>query len=262
MTDTATPPTTEFELDLSDFTTDVEALGDPEFIIWYGPYGGGKTHLALSASEVPGLYPMLVIDTEGSTVGVIENFDKSRIDVIRPNERWPANPWRATVKIINDLLDKTHKYKTVVIDAADVMFDWGLRELNVPGDGFAKWTAIHETLTESNKDKGKGLFHKLKAAPFLVILVVHEKADGGDGDGLTKADFMWQGQGKGKLGGIPDMVGYVVRDTDASGKSKTTVHTAPTKRNNAKNRFGLPAKLTDNPTMSTIYSMIRNRKEQ
>lgn len=253
----------EYELDLANYLAPVEEVGEPQMIIAYGPYGGGKTHIGLSASEVEGLYPVLVLDTEGSTVGVIDNFDKSRIDVIRPKERWPANPWKGTIKIINDLLDKDHKYKTVIIDAADVMLDWGLEELNVPGDGFAKWNAVHDTLTKSTTRRGEGLFHKLKAAPFLVILVIHEKKEDGEGENaLSKADFMWQGQGRGKLGGIPDVVLYVSRDTDSSGKSKTTILTGPTKRNNAKNRFSLPHKLTDDPTLSTIYKLIRNRKEQ
>ena len=253
----------EFELDLSHRVTDNMSLGEPELIIAYGPYGGGKTHVALSASEVEGLYPVLVIDTEGSTIGVIENFDKSRIDVIRPDEQWPNNPWKGTVEMLKALLTKTHKYKTVVIDAADVLLDWGLEELNVPGDGFAKWNLIHDALTKSTKKPGEGLFHKLKAADFLTILVIHEKKEEGEGENaLSKSDFMWQGQGKGKLGGIPDVVLYVSRDTNSAGKSSTTILTGPTKRNNAKNRFGLPHKMTDDPTLSTIYTLIRNRKEQ
>lgn len=252
--------TDEFELDLSGFVIKSEELGLPQFLLWYGPYGGGKTRLALSASEVEGLYPMLVIDTEGSTTGVIDQFDKSRIDVIRPAKQWPNAPWQKTVSLLNNLLKKTHKYKTVVIDAADVLLDWGLQELHEPGDGFAKWNKIHSALTESNKEVGQGLFFKLKDADFLTILVVHEKKEGGTEDSLPFADFLWSGQGRSKLGGIPDIVGYVTRDTNSAGESVSTLQTAPTKKNNAKTRYALPAKMAG-ADMAKIYDIITNTKE-
>lgn len=252
--------TDEFELDLKQFVSPPESLGLPQMILLYGPYGGGKTHLALSASEVDDLYPMLVIDTEGSTTGVIDHFDQSRIDVIRPMEMWPNTPWQKTINLLNNLLKKTHKYKTVVIDAADVLLDWGIPELKVSGDGFAHWNAIHATLTQSNKEVGQGLFFKLKDADFLTILVVHEKKEGGTEEAPPFADFMWSGQGRTKLGGIPDIVGYVTRDTPASGVSVSTLQTAPTKKNNAKTRYALPAKMVD-PSMTKIYEQIAKTKE-
>lgn len=216
-----------------------------------------NTWLAASASEVEGLYPMLIIDTEGSTTGTLKEFDPARIDIIRPKDQAPGKEWVFTNKILDGLLSKPTKYKTVVIDAFDVFFEWGLKHFynEKPGDGFYKWNAIHEELTSP-----EGLVSRLKTASLLAILVVHEKREGGEDDGPTTADFMWQGQGKSKLGQFPDMVGYVTRNTNAGGQTVTTLHTQPTTRNNAKNRFGLPAKMID-PRMSTIYNLIESNKE-
>jgi len=248
----------EFELDLGAFTIKPDTLEKPELIMLYGPYGQGKTFLAASASEVEDLYPILIIDTEGSTSGTLTSFDSERIDVIRPQKMWPDKEWLKTNTLLNQLLSKKHKYKTVIIDAFDVFFEWGLAHYAVTtkdGGGFAKWNEIHEALTSP-----KGMVYKLKNADFLVILVIHEKKEGGDDNSPMFSDFMWQGQGKAKLGQFPDVVGYVTRDTNSAGVSTTTLQTAPTKRNAAKSRFeGLPAKITD-PSMQKLYDLI-NKKE-
>ena len=249
----------EFEIDFDDIAEDDTASVHPEMIMFYSAFGAGKTYLAASAAEVEGLYPVLIIDTEGSTVGTIENFDKSRIKVIRPDKRYPGKEWVATKKILNDLLTKTHKYKTVIIDTADEVFEWAKKAGTVQGDGFAHWNFVHDELTAPNT----GLFSRLKKADFLVILNIHEKKESTGEDTPPVSDFQWQGQGKAQLGKYPDMVGYLTRDTNSSGVSTTTLHTAPTKRAKAKNRFNLDAKMVD-PTMQRIYDAIaqkNNNKE-
>lgn len=240
--------TDEFSLD--EFEWKQEGPTRPELLMFYGPYGQGKTHMALSASEVEGLYPVAVLDLEGSTTGVVDKFDKDRITIVRPKERWPGKEWPATLTVLENLLTKPHPYKTVVIDPLNTLFEWGKRAGDKPGDGFAKWNFVHEAFTSDN-----GIISRLKAAPFLSILVVHEKKEGGEDDGPSFADFRWQGQGTALLGQYPDLVGYVTRDTNSAGVSTSTLHTAPTRRNNAKNRFGLPAKITD-PSMQKLYDLI------
>lgn len=244
------------EFSLDEFAWKQEGPSLPELIMLYGPYGQGKTHLALSASEVEDLYPMAVLDLEGSTTGVIDKFDKDRVTVIRPKENpaWKGKEWDATMTILENLLTKEHKYKTVVIDPLNTLLEWGKKKGDRPGDGFAKWTFVHEKLTAEG-----GIISRLKDADFLTILVVHEKKEGGEDDGPSFADFRWQGQGTAFLGQYPDVVGYVTRDTNAAGVSTSTLATAPTKRSNAKNRFGLPAKIVD-PSMTKIYQHIKSEE--
>lgn len=251
-----------FEFELSESSLVKHEQTRPEMMILYGPPGNGKTHLALSASEVEGLYPMLVIDAEGSTVGVIENFDQSRIDVMMPQKTHKGKEYAAVVATLENLLTKSHKYKSVVIDTADVVQEWSIAAGRQNGDGFAHWNFTHSELTAPPSKYDRGLLHRLKAANFLVILVIHDKQEALNEEGtLMYANVQWQGQGKTKIGGIPDMVGYVTRDTNSAGVSKSTLHTAPTKRSLAKNRFGLPAKVED-PSMSKIINLIDNKEDK
>lgn len=252
------------EFSLDQYIVKPDRLSEPEMIILYGPPGGGKTHLAHSVAEVEGLWPVLSLDTEGSTQGTIEGFPKDRIDVIRPQKVFPGNEWKGSIQVLEGLLTKKHKWKTVIIDVADVLQEWGIAEGKVAGDGYAQWNFIHDELTAPpNKKKGvRGLFHRLKAADFLTILVIHDKQESLNEEGtLTYGTVQWQGQGKTKIGGIPDIMGYVTRDTNSAGVSTSTVHLAGNKRFLAKNRFGLPAKIVD-PSMAKIYDMIRNREKE
>jgi hypothetical protein len=212
-----------------------------------------NTHLAMSASEL-GLGKVAYLDLEGSTTGVYDKFDQSKIDVVRVKERWPGKEWGAFKTLTTNLLAKPHDYGVVVIDPLNTAFEWGKKAGEKPGDGFAKWNFVHEQFTEDG-----GLIAKLKAAPFLAIVILHEKESGGEDDTLTKADFRWQGQGTGFLGQYPDMVGYVTRATNSAGVSTSTLSTAPTSRNNAKNRFGLPAKIVD-PSLPKVYDLIRGEQ--
>lgn len=241
--------TDEFSLD--QFVMSPSDAEKPELIMLYGPYGGGKTWLGASASELDDLYPMLIIDNEGSTTGTVTGFPKGRIDVLRPKDQWPGNEYKATKKVLKDLMTKEHKYKTVQIDTLGAVFEWAKKEAAKQGlRGFDVWNFLHEELTADG-----GLIDQLKQANFLTILILHEKKEGGEDDTLPVADFQWQGQGKGRLGQFPDIIGYVTRDTNSAGVSTSTVSLTSTKRNNAKNRFGLPAKVVD-PSMKKLYDMI------
>lgn len=253
--------TNQFDLKIDSYATAPEALSLPEMWILYGPPGGGKTWLAHSVSEVDGLWPVLTIDTEGSTQGTIDAFDKERIKVIRPQKAFPGNEYAGVVQVLEGLLTQEHSYKTVIIDVADVLQEWATAAGKIPGDGYAQWNFTHDELTAPPNKKAdrRGLFHRLKAADFLVILVIHDTTVSNDEGQAISNNFQWQGQGKTKLGGLPDVVGYVTRDTNSAGVSTTTLHTAPSKRSQAKNRYGFPAKITD-PSMSKLYDFI-NKKE-
>lgn len=250
---------TENQFDLEQFVIKPDETTEPQLMYFYGPPGGGKSYLAASAAEVEGLYPVLIIDVEGSTQGTLKGLPSDRIDIIRPQEldsveRGQEYPF--VMYLLHNMMEKGTKYKTVIIDTADVFFELGLDHHHKAGDGFHKWNMIHSDLTSPPTRNDYGLFHRMKTADFLSILVVHEKKETKEDGTSLGTDFMWQGQGKAKIGGIPDFIGYITRDTNAAGVSKSTLSTAPSRQHQSKNRFGLPAKM-ENPSMQKIYDLIR-----
>lgn len=248
----------DFELDLSKFAANLEENLKPELLAFTGPYGSGKSWIAASASEVDELGPVLYIDCEGSTTGTIKQFKDNPITVIKVKERFPGSEWGFIEKMFGspkkpggDLFTKKHPYKTIVIDPLNTVFEWAKAAGDVPGDGFAKWNFVHDMFTHPDT----GLLARLKAADPLGIVILHEKVEGGEGDGPALATFRWQGQGTSQLGQAPDAIIYLTRDTNNKGESTTTAWTRPTKRNQAKNRFDLPHKI-ENPSMKKIYELI------
>lgn len=229
----------------------------------YGPYGGGKTHLALTASMIDELSPLLVIDTEGSTSRIINKFDRSKIDVLRPRKAFinPDDPdteydvYPNTLEILRRIADgEETKYKTVIIDALDVFFNWGLAyyEMENPSDGFYRWSKIHSDLTESPSFNHVGLMLRLKEAPVMFIAVLHEKNEG-EGE-KSVSTFQWAGKGAGILGGVFDSVLHVSRKVNTKGEGNTTVLTQSNGKNLSKTRLEIPAKLV-NPTMADILGL-------
>ena len=242
-----------------------------EAILLYGGAGSGKTHFALSASELEKYSPMLVVDTENSTSGVIDNFrqrdpdditniafDPEKggiVDVVRPIEQWGSKAYEHTMVLLDQVASGNTIYKSIVIDVADVLQAWGLDYHEDPKNSYAKWSSIDADLTGAplpNKIKGGtnlGLFYRLKMSGVLTFLVVHEKRVPQE-EGPDEIQYQWGGQGKGKLGGIPDAVFYFKRKAQ-NGGAVTTMSTVSKGNFEAKNRFGLPNDMK-NPTFKDV----------
>jgi len=75
----------------------------------YGRSGVGKTRLAASASGVPELAPVLLIDIEGGTFSIRDLYPT--VDVLR------VSTWADMQDAYDELYDGHHKYKTVVLDS-------------------------------------------------------------------------------------------------------------------------------------------------
>lgn len=250
-----------------------------EAVLLYGGAGSGKTHFALSASELEEFSPVLVIDTENSTSGVIDNFrqrdpenpediafDPEKggvIDVVRPIELWGDNAYKNTLTVLDAVANGDTIYKTVIIDVADVLQAWGLQHHDNPRDGFFKWAQIDKDLTGAplpdkvGGGKSMGLFYRLKMSGVLSIFVVHEKRVS-QAEGPDEILYQWGGQGQGKLGGIPDAVLYFKRRAK-NGGGETTVSTIGGATFEAKNRFNLPATLK-NPSFKDVVELAKADK--
>lgn len=240
--------TEEFELSLDHLPLQKPSqMNKPELIVLYGPPGGGKTHLAASASEVEGLYPILIIDTEGSASGTVAGFDDDRVDIL------PVTSHGQLDSLLDALTEKTHKYKTVIIDTFDVAQARAVDEFleEHASNTFAAWSEIKAWTVD--------VARTLKAADFLAILVFHENVEKTD-TGAMVSQLVLQGSAKSVMPGIPDVVGLVTRKADKEGVETTTVQFAPDNNKATKNRFNLPARVED-PSIGTIFEHIKNRKK-
>lgn len=233
-----------------------EHLGTPEQILLVGGPGSGKTHSALTLTEVDGCWPVLYIDTEGSTIGVADKFDKSRVTVARVKTHEQLR------KITDDLLTKKHPYKTVVIDTLDTAQERAInlmrKKYGDTGDGvFVMWRKVGNWLIGADDD---GLIHKLKQADFLSVLVVHTREEKLDSGAIVEKPKL-QGGAKDVLASIPDCVFFQKRSAKKSGDdivAETTVYTVGTKSfEQAKSRFDLPAVMKD-ATLATVMNQIRS----
>lgn len=240
--------------------------------VLYGPPGSGKSHFALSIAQSEKYSPVLVVDTENSVSGVIDNFrqrdpddpkdiefDPKKgggiIDVVRPIELWGEDAYENTFDLLNAVADGKTIYNTVIIDVVDVLQQWGLAYHNDTKNTYHKWDMIDRDLTgsplPSEDGRPTGLFYRLKMSNVFAVFVVHEKKEVPEGDGAgAVSDFQWQGQGKGKLGGIPDVVFYFKRLMQGK-KPVTKMYTNGTGRFLAKNRFNLEHEYV-NPTFVQV----------
>ena len=222
----------------------------PNFLMLYGLPGSGKTWLAGSVSEVPGIRKTLLIDTEDSTTGSLYGFDDEAIDII------PVSTHEGLESVLDAVIEASEQddfeYDAVIIDTFDVAFERALEYYDeiTPAtksgndNTFWKWAQVGQW---TNRRAGE-----FRDAPFLGIMVLHAKREKLDSGALM--DYVsLSGKAKDVLPGIPDIVGFTVRD-----KGVTTVHLGSSDKRSTKNRFHLPESI-ENPTMKGIFDAIKNR---
>lgn len=148
-------------------------------ILLYGPPGTGKTTFLGSVQEVEELCPMLIIDTEGSTSALGDRYDPEKIHIVRYDKYSDK-----LVRLLQDLINKPHPYKTVAIDTLA-----GLQQLMIRRAG-----DVNETKGSSNNSLKVGtpteadwgaiglamnrVLDAYSKAPFLLLVTAHEVTDG------------------------------------------------------------------------------------
>lgn len=235
--------TTEFpELSFSQFIHKAEALNAPKSILLFADAGRGKTWLAASASEVEAMSPVLLIDAEGGASAIARDWKDVDVLNVSTHSQFQA--------VIDDLLNKPHKYKTVIIDTIGVVMDraekaFGEKPEN-QNNKFGRWGDL--------KNWANDVFRALHSAPFTSIIIAHAMDDKDENTGAIKTTAMLPGSFKSTLPGIPDIVGYLTVE-EIEGVPQRVLVVAPSNRLVTKNRFGLPAKITQ-PSMKKIIDLI------
>lgn len=227
----------------------------PELALLYSPPGQGKTWMAASISEVPGVEKVLILDTEGSTIGSLNGFDDDKIDIISVEQESKVKSFQFLNTILDHLFDPAtkHSYDAVVIDTFDVAQDWAHAYFeetapvgrNGEKDGFAVWRNV--------KDWSVDTARALKRIDAYGVLVVHDREEKNkDGALITKLNLL--GSARDVLPGIPDMLGYLERDG-----GKTVGYFEAGGGRVTKNRFHFPAAV-NNPSFKGLFQYIEENK--
>jgi len=239
---------TEFpELSFAKHVHKAEALNAPKTILIYGDAGRGKTWLAASAAQIPELTPVLLIDVEGGASAIARDFKDVDVIAVDTHEKLD--------KVMDDLMNVKHKYKTVIIDTLGVAMDraekvFGERPEN-KGNKFGKWGDL--------KIWANNLVRGLHAAPFTSIILTHAEDQKDENSGGVKTVPNIPGGSKKDLPGIPDIIGYITAQKKEDGTAQRVLLVESSDRFVTKNRFNLPATITE-PSMKKIYALIKGGK--
>jgi len=247
-----------FEIDnvLSKYVTKPEENVYPEELLFYGQPGSGKSYLAASAINIktPDLSfkKGLIIDVEGSTVGVV---DDPRIDIIRIDKYehvkkdGSVDPYGKFL-FLNTILsddpksglfypDNKTSYDFIIIDTLDVAQDLAieyytsgvvssLRNKGGEVDGFKVWAKV--------ADWTLSVARGLKKIDPLGILVLHDREEKLNSGAFTKR-LRLSGSAKDTLAGVPDVVAYLERSNSDKGPV-TTSYFSTEDNKVSKNRYG------------------------
>lgn len=251
---------TDFSLDLTKYVSKPSERAHPELMLFYGRPGCGKTWLGASASELPHVKRMLILDTEGSTVGTLSEFDDTKVDIVNTEKDTLEESFIFLNTILDKLFDskETHPYDVVQVDTFDVAQDqakayfFAKAPLTKSGekDGFWVWAQIQAW----SEKVARGL----KRMDALGILVVHEKKDTDD-DGKTTIQLKLAGAAKDVVPGIPDSLAYLRRVVE-NGEEVTLAYFATDDNKVTKNRFHFPP-VVKQPTIPGLFRYIDRDKE-
>lgn len=260
---TVTTAADPFNLDdvLKKYAKKPSEVSHPELLLLYSRPGGGKTWLAATISEVPGVNKTLILDTEGSTHGTLTGFDDDKIDIIPCRKDSKVESFQFLNTILDRLFDSTtaHTYDAVVIDTFDVAQDWAHAYYDATAptsrsgekDGFAVWGSVKQWSLDTAAS--------LKRIKPYGLLVVHDREEKTK-DGAIETRLNLLGSARDVLPGIPDTVAYLQRVVEGENSEEVTYgYFASQDGKVTKNRFHFPP-VVRSPTLPALFQFIDKQK--
>lgn len=196
-------------------------------MIIYGEPGIGKTWFAASADAVEAMSPVLIVDVEGSASGVGRGYPEVDVIEVSSHEQFTL--------VVDELLEKEHDYKTVIIDT-----------FNVAQERAEEFFAA----MPENQNNSFGVFRMLKSwsirlarrlhhAPFASVMIMHENTEKDDATGRVLTGLKITGSAKSTLPAIADIIGHMRTIKDKDDRPVVALVTSKVPGTITKNRYGI-----------------------
>lgn len=231
--------------------TETEAEQEYINVLIYGDSGVGKTVLSGSASVVPELSPVVVLDIEGGTRSLEKRYPNAK--------KIRITSFSQLEKVYVDLRDKNHGFKTVVIDSLTEARAFGMYEImkralqndpdrdpDLPGIG--EWG--------KSAEQTKRLIRAFRDLPMNTIFVCLATTDQDKkGRRLTKPSL--PGKMGAEVAAFLDVVLYMYRKEDPDTEEvKRYLLSSFTDEFVAKDRTDRLPPVIEEPTMQTLFDLI------
>lgn len=220
---------------------------DKSTYLVYALPGVGKTTLLGSASVVPAMSPVILLDFENGSSALARKYPD--VEVVHIKD------WQTAIKVIEALANNDTKYKTVGFDsigeAQEQILVWSdtIFRKDDKSNPYARWADVCEQLTKSIK--------ALHASDMNVVALAHAEKDRDEftNSKTIRPHFL----GKKSHVDIPkifDSIGYLQMMTDDEGNSGRVLQFLPEDSTVAKDRNGLFPEYVPHPDFTTLYGFV------
>lgn len=222
-------------------------------LLVYGQPGVGKTRLAGSASKVPQMSPVLLLDFEGGTLSLASDYGD--VNVVR------CQSWTSVDRLYGALYDR-NPYKTIVIDSLSETQKFSMSQ--IMRDVVAKDSERDPDVASlrewgKNGEQIRRLVRAFRDLPCHTIFTALVTEDRDERTNTWRTSPGLSGKLKGEVAGYVDIVMFMYKKEVGKlneREVRTLALTQGTERQIAKDRSGMLPVIMESPTMEDIYKLI------
>lgn len=251
-------------------------------LLVYGDYGTGKTTLAASADDLPGMRDVLILDAEAGDLSLTDRPRVDRIgvssfrqlqvifDFLKLHCRFREEGDEDSLRKLDEKFRGegqgiARKYNTVIIDSLTEFHKYamyqaqGIQLGNIRLDADSEQPGFQEWGESSRKIEN--MVREFRNLPMHVVFIASERTVEDERKVQIKRPNL-----PGKLAidvqGFMDVVGFLAMSTSGDGNVLRRLFLEPGRTYSAKNRF-VGSKVThlDNPTMADLVKVSLQEKD-